>query len=167
MSTTIIERHVQTFDEIRRVCLMCHGLDLSGSELFSDKKEFELSEATRNVLRNTLSGSLLQLAIAVRVNIYQSSFDGLEKRKLPWWASWYYMDENQIKEADLKTICDKIIHADRVDKSVLPSLLSENGKMCMHFVGSHHGRKWIMDFPVDEFVEYLLCLLDEVENDNA
>lgn len=167
MVKTLIEKHVQTFDEIRRIGLICHGLELSGSEIFSDAKEFKPSDATLKILQQSLSSRLLQLAIAIRVNIYQSTLRGLEKRKLPWWASYYYRDENIIKEIDLKTICDKIIHANTVDKSVLPSSLLKDGKMCMHFIGTHYGREWTMDFPVDSLVEYVLRLLDEVEGENA
>jgi len=165
--TTIIQQHVQTFDEIRRLGLICHGLDLSSEEIFSDKKKTQPSVATRRVLETSLSSGLLNLAIAIRVNIYQSSLNGLEKQDFPWWASLYFSDEMKIRPINLKTICDKIIHANQVGKDILPSSLTKESKTCMHFVGTHKGREWIMDFPIHEFVEHILGILDEVENATA
>jgi hypothetical protein len=165
--TSIIEQHVQTFDEIRRSGLICHGLDLSIGEIFSDTKDVQPSKATQSVLKTSLSTNLLHLAIAIRVNIYQSSLRGLENRELPWWASMYYTDEMRSGPINLKTICDKIIHANSVDKSVLPSSISNGSKVCMHFVGTHNKREWVMDIPIDLFVEYVLGLLDEIERTDA
>lgn len=89
---------------------------------------------------------------------------GVEKKPLPWWATFYYKDEMKNRPIDLKTVCDKIIHANTVDKSVLPSQLTGDGKMCMQFIGLHQTREWVMDIPVSWFVEYVFGLLDEIES---
>lgn len=90
---------------------------------------------------------------------------GVEKRLLPWWASFYYKDEMKNRSIDLKTVCDKIIHADTVDKSVFPAQVTGDSKMCMHFIGLHHNkREWVLDIPVSWFVEYVFALLDEIES---
>lgn len=165
--SSIIEQHVQTFDEIRRIGLICHGLDLSSCEMFSGSQEYRPSKSIQRVLSGALSSGLLHFAIAIRVNIYQSSLMGLEKRDLPWWASLYYKDELKTESINLKTICDKIIHANTVDKSALPAELTRSSKMCMQFVGLHNKREWVMDIPVSSFVEYVFALLDEIESKNA
>lgn len=162
--SSIIEQHVQTFDEIRRIGLICHGLDLSSCQLFSCSQEYQPSSSIQRVLSGSLSSGLLHFAIAIRVNIYQSSLMGIEKRLLPWWASFYYKDEMKSQSIDLKTVCDKIIHANTVDKSVLPAQLTRDSKTCMHFIGLHKKREWVMDIPVSWFVEYVFALLDEIES---
>jgi hypothetical protein len=90
---------------------------------------------------------------------------GMEKRPLPWWASFYYKDEMKNLSIDLKTVCDKIVHADTVDKSALPAQIAGDSKVCMHFIGlQHNKREWVMDIPVSWFVEYVFALLDEIES---
>lgn len=89
---------------------------------------------------------------------------GFEKKHMPWWASLYYKDEMKNQSIDLKTVCDKIIHANTVDKSVLPAHLTGDSKPCMHFVGLHKRREWVMDIPVSWFVEYVFALLDEIDS---
>lgn len=89
---------------------------------------------------------------------------GVEKRLMPWWAFFYYSDEMKNQSIDLKTVCDKIIHANTVDKSVLPAQLTRDTKTCMHFIGLHRKREWVMDIPVSWFVEYVFALLDEIES---
>lgn len=162
--SSIIEQHVQTFDEIRRIGLTCHGLDLSSCQLFSGSQEYQPSRSIQRVLSGSLSSGLLHFAIAIRVNIYQSSLMGFEKKHMPWWASLYYKDEMKNQSIDLKTVCDKIIHANTVDKSVLPAHLTGDSKPCMHFVGLHKRREWVMDIPVSWFVEYVFALLDEIDS---
>lgn len=165
--STIIEQHIQTFDEIRRTGLICHGLDLSSCEMFSGSQEYQPSDSIQRVLSGSLSSGLLHFAIAIRVNIYQSSLMGFEKIDLPWWASLYYKDELKRELINLKTICDKIIHANTVDKSVLPVDITRGSKMCMQFVGLHNKREWVMDIPISSFVEYVFALLDKIEKKNA
>jgi hypothetical protein len=135
--------------------------------MFSGSQEYQPSKSIQQVLSASLSSGLLHFAIALRVNIYQSSFKGLEKRDLPWWASLYYKDDLKTESINLKTICDKIIHANTVDKSVLPAELTRGSKMCMQFVGSHNQREWVMDIPVSSFVEYVFASLDEIESKDA
>lgn len=165
--SSIIEQHIQTFDEIRRIGLICHGLDLSSCQLFSCSQEYQPSTSIQRVLSGSLSSGLLHFAIAIRVNIYQSSLRGFEKRLLPRWASFYFTDEMAFKPINLKDVCDKIIHADTVEKSVLPVQLTGGSKMCMHFTGVTHNKKqkWAMDIPVSWFVEYVFALLDELETE--
>lgn len=163
--SSIMEQHVQTFDEIRRIGLICHGLDLSSCQLFSGSQEYKPSNSIQRVLSGSLSSGLLHFAIAIRVNIYQSSLMGAEKRPLPKWACFYYKDEMRNQSIDLKTVCDKIIHADTVDKFVLPAhTTTSDSKMCMHFIGWHQKREWVMDIPVSWFVEFVFALLDEIES---
>lgn len=88
---------------------------------------------------------------------------GLEKIDLPWWASLYYKDELKTKSINLKTICDKIIHANAVDKSVLPAEITRGSKTCMQFVGLYNKREWVMDIKVSSFVEHVFALLDKIE----
>src|SRR5690606_1949398 len=106
----IFGKYRQDFGEIRRLCLICHGLDLSTSTLSSESSTWTLSEATNTVLQNLVSSTLLHLAVAIRTNLYQNNITGsdilLEN------SAWLYYDKELVeKPATLKQVCDKIIHA--------------------------------------------------------
>ena len=131
----IFGRHKQDFNEIRRLCLICHGLDLTTSSLSSPISRLVISENVEDTLHNLVSSNLLSLVIAIRVNIYQNVINQ-PNLELPD-SSWLYYDAKLIERpATLKQVCDKIIHADSFSNIVAPSgLIDPEYKIAAQFKG--------------------------------
>jgi hypothetical protein len=164
----ILSKHRQDFSEIRRLCLICHGLDYSTSSFSSSQPRLHLSENLESSLQNLISSSLLSLAIALRINLYQGIIDKAYL-ELPD-SSWLYFDEELIdRPATIKQVIDKIIHADTVVKPVLPSgLWKSDTKIAIQFKGTEFGKKdWTLNIILERFAEDVLRLLDEVEAQSA
>ncbi len=157
-------KHRQDFDEVRRLCLICHGLDLTSNVLFSNSTYRLSSESTERVFQNLVSGSLLNLAVSIRINIYQGNELEIESRRLSHCGFYYYDDELVGKEFSIKDVCDKIIHADTVSKACLPPEMLINNKLAMQFKGKHNRKAWTLDLSVELFTEAVLSLLDGLEN---
>ena len=157
-------KYRQDFNEIRRLCLICHGLDLSTSALSTEYSTWELSEATNSTLQNLVSSTLLHLAIALRTNLYQKSIAGsdilLER------SAWLYYDDELVERpATLKQVCDKLIHANTFSKSRYPkNLSSHEDKIATQIRGAEQSRKaWTMNLVLDLLAEDILTMLDEIE----
>jgi hypothetical protein len=88
----IIDKHKQDFDEIRRHCIICHGLDLTSSDLFSKPNDRKPSNKTKSVLHGMLSSALLNLAISIRINLYQNKIKN-QSSPLNTLAASYYEDD--------------------------------------------------------------------------
>ena len=164
----IIDKHKQDFDEIRRHCIICHGLDLTSSDLFSKPNDKKPSNKTRSVLHGMLSSALLNLAISIRINLYQNTIKNQSIPLNTLAASYYEDDELIYKETTIKDICDKIIHADSVSKSVLPSDLTrihveEKIHETIQLKGTKNKKRWTVDLCLDLFAEEILKLLDKIE----
>jgi hypothetical protein len=159
----ILGAHRQDFAEVRRLCLICHGLDLSSDKLFNDSTYNNKLNATKEVYQNLVSGSLLSLAVAIRINIYQGKLE--KQREFPiTHCCFCFDDEGRIHEDfKIKDVCDKIIHADSITKHALPSAVLGNTKMLMQLKGKHNGKIWILDISLELFAEAVLNLLDNLE----
>ncbi|ALS99314.1 hypothetical protein [Lacimicrobium alkaliphilum] len=164
----ILGKHRQDFDEIRRLCLICHGLDLSTSSFSFGLSEWTISESTSLVLQNVVSSHVLQLAIALRTNLYQKRIPYSDEPLAQ--SSWLYYDEElRERPATLKQVCDKIIHADSVSKNVYPKVLTEHtDKICTQFKGKEFSKgSWTMNVAIDVFAEEVLHILDEIEQNDS
>ncbi|MDO3381201.1 hypothetical protein [Gilvimarinus algae] len=160
----IFGKYRQDFSEIRRLCLVCHGLDLSTSALSSDLSTWVLSEATNSALQNLVSSTLLHLAIAIRTNLYQKRIKGSDIRLEN--SAWFYYDEELIERpATLKQVCDKIVHADTFSKSIYPKEFADRAdKIATQIRGAEHNRKaWTMNLVLDLLAEDILSMLDQIE----
>jgi len=164
----LISRHRQDFNEIRRLSLICHGIDFTTSSFSSDNCRLKITENLESALQNLISSSLLNLAVAIRVNLYQEAISN-PNIELPE-SSWLYYDKELIdRPATLKQVCDKIIHADTVAKPVLPEgLWKGDSKIAIQFKGVEFGKKeWTLNIVLERFTEDVLNLLDEIEAKNA
>ncbi len=164
----ILSKHRQDFGEIRRLCLICHGLDYSTSSFSSSQSRLHLSKSLEASLQNLISSSLLNLAIALRINLYQGILDK-KNLELPE-SSWLYFDEELIdRPATFKQVIDKIIHADTVAKPILPSgMWKGDTKIAIQFKGTEFGKRaWTLNIVLERFAEDVLGLLDEVEAQDA
>lgn len=164
----ILSKHRQDIGEIRRLCLICHGLDHSTSSVSSSQSRLRLSENLDASLQYLISSSLLSLAIALRINLYQGAIDkpNLELTD----SSWLYFDDELIsRPATIKQVIDKIIHADTVAKPVLPSdMWDGDTKIAIQFKGSEFRKKaWTLNIVLERFAEDVLGLLDEIKAQNA
>nr|WP_319491062.1 hypothetical protein [uncultured Desulfobacter sp.] len=162
----ILDKHKQDFSEIRRLCLQCHGLDLTSTKLFASSSGSGVSLETKSVLHSMLSGSLLNLAVSIRVNLYQDNFEN-ELIPLSSLAASILTEDNlEYKEITIKDVCDKIIHADSVTKPIISNEhLDKDHHVCIQFKGKHHKRFWTMDICLDLFAEHVLSMLDKLENE--
>ncbi len=158
----IFGKYRQDFNEIRRLCLICHGLDLSTSTISTSS--LKLSDASNVTLQNLVSSTLLHLAIAIRTNIYQKS---IKPSHTPLKRSaWLYYDEELVERpATLKQVCDKIIHADTFSKSIYPKgFLDYEDRVGTQIRGTEHNRKaWTMNLVLDLLAEDILVMVDEIE----
>ncbi|WGL17869.1 hypothetical protein PVT68_06120 [Microbulbifer bruguierae] len=119
-----------------------------------------------SALQNLISSNLLNLAIAIRINLYQETISN-PNIELPE-SSWLYYDDELIdRPATLKQVCDKIIHANTVAKPVLPPELWEgNSKIAIQLKGVEFGKKaWTLNIVLERFAEDILNLLDSIESD--
>ena len=159
----IFGQHKQDFNEIRRLCLICHGLDLTTSSLSSETSRLVISEAVEDTLHNLVSSNLLSLVIAIRVNLYQNAITQ-PNLELPN-SSWLYYDAKLIeKPATLKQVCDKVIHADSFSKTISPSgLIDQEYKIAVQFKGVEYKKYWTLNVVLERFVEDVLSLLDSIE----
>jgi hypothetical protein len=164
MMEEILDKHKQDFNEIRRLCLQCHGLDMISSHLFTSSSYKDPSDNTKSVLHSMLSSSLLNLAVSIRVNLYQKAIDN---RLIPLetMAADYYEDDKLISKAvKLKDVCDKIIHADTVTKPIVPGgLLESDVKISFQLKGTNRKKNWTLNLCLDLFAESVLAILDEIE----
>lgn len=160
----IFKKHRQDFNEIRRLCLICHGIDLTTSSLSSKHSRLKISDETEIVLQNMVTSNLLNLAISIRINLYQKSISQSNKELLE--SAWLYFDKKLLtRPATLKQVCDKIIHADSVTKSILHHERSHDSQIAIQFKGVEQNRKhWTLDIVLQRFCEDVLCLLDEIES---
>jgi hypothetical protein len=165
--TEIFGKHRQDYDDVRRLCLICHGLDLTSSMLFSNSTYKCASENTKRIFQNLVSGSLLNLAVAIRINIYQGKILGSEYSRLLHCGSYYEDRELICKEFTIKDVCDKIIHAHTMSKEAIPPKILGDSKMTMQFKGERNSKSWTMDLSVELFTEAVLNFLDELEKEAA
>lgn len=163
----ILDKHKQDFNEIRRLCLYCHGLDLTTTRLFSGSSCAVPSSETKSTLHNMLSGSLLNLAVSIRINFYQDNFENTLIPLSSLAASILIDDDLRYKEVTIKDVCDKIIHADSVTKPItLDEYLDNDVHVSIQFKGRYKKQNWTMDICLDLFAEHVLSMLDKLELEN-
>ena len=162
--TEIFSQHRQSGSEIRRLALLCHGLDLTSTNLNDGTSQFQVGESTREVLHEQISCNLLALAIALRVNFYQKKLISIANCDVRQYAGMYWNDELVLTKTTVKDVCDKIIHADVFQKSVLPNEMTMGAYATIQMQGSRGKREWTLNLCVALFCENVLSLLEEAES---
>jgi hypothetical protein len=158
----IFKADEQNYAEIRRLSLICHGLDGTNDTLFRESYECK-SEETKRAFRELMSGTLKKLAIAIQMNICH---DKLERKDYPVLTegSLYYLNYKHVsKNFNIKEISDKIINADSVSNDLISTIDFGNSKMKTMFTGEHHGEAWALYLSVECFAEAILGFLDNLE----
>lgn len=160
----VVEKHRQSFDEVRRLCFICNGLDRASSYIFTESTYTDPSDQSKSVLQNLLSSSLLHLAVSIRINLYQ---DIIENRPIPLetMAADYYEDDKLIVRCvSIKDVCDKIIHADTVTKPIFKNFpLEKDEKLTFQLKGSNRDKLWTLNLCLELFTEIILKIVDEIE----
>jgi hypothetical protein len=159
----IFETDKQDYGEIRRLCLICHGLDRISDELFENPSCDCDSEETKKVFHKLMSGSLKKLAIAIQRNIYHKNLKRKDYPILAGGSSYYVNYRHVSKDFNIKDICDKIINADSVSNDLIPTEDFGDRKITTLFTGEHHGEAWALYLSVECFVEAILNFLDRLE----
>ncbi|MFT6634211.1 hypothetical protein [Alcanivorax sp.] len=157
--TKMFSQHKQSIGEIRRLALLCYGLDVGSTKLKDGSSMLELDPLSEEVLHEQISCHLLSLAVALRVNFYQKNLMDLAKHDVRHYAGMYWEDEYAIVETTIKDVCDKIMHADIFSKSVAPHKFSNGAYATIQMQGTHRKRNWILDLSVALFCEKLLHLI--------
>ena len=141
-------------EHIRSLAITCHALDSQFDGLFNSETICGPSERTKDAYERLLSETLINLAIAIRVSPlskepeYTDGFGG----------PCGLFDAN--RSMTIKDVCDKIIHADSIRKPIEPG--TRFG--CIELRGTHFGKQWDFGLGLTIFSEYLLLLLDRVED---
>jgi len=164
----ILDEHKQDFDLVRRLCLECHGLDLTSNYLYSNTDDSFPSRNTSEILGGMISSCLLNLTVAIRINIYQGKIDGKKERLGLIEASYYEDDDLMLKQTTVKDVCDKIIHANSVSMTAFPFGDRSSGVLnTVQFKGTYQGKNWTLDLCMEVFAESVLRLLDRIEEGKA
>ena len=158
----LLGSHHQDFNELRRHCLLCHGLDRSADTLFTRSSYHSPSIQTQRVFKNLVSGGLLRLAICLRANFYQDLLDPGIMLSMEY-VSVYDDLELIVKPVSIKDVVDNIIHADSVSKEAFPRSWEGHPKMMMQFKGMRRNRSWTMDISVEHFAEAVLIIIDQAD----
>ena len=164
--TEIFSEHRQSYNEIRRLALLCHGLDLTSTNLNDGSCQYPIGESAKEILHEQISCNLLALAVSLRVNFYQKQLLNLAAYDVRDYAGMYWKDVMFIDKTTVKDVCDKIIHADVFSKSVLPKAVSNGAYPTIQMQGELRGRKWTLDLCVAVFCEKVLHLLEDIERKN-
>lgn len=162
--TELFSEHRQSFAEIRRLALLCHGLDLSSTNLNDGSCQYAIGNRAKVILHEQISCNLLALAVSLRVNFYQKQLLDLATFDVRDYAGMYWEDNMYIDKTTVRDVCDKIIHADVFSKSVLPKAISKGAYATIQMKGKLRNRKWTLDLCVAVFCEKILYLLDEVDS---
>ena len=119
------------------------------------------------LLHGLISSYLLNLAISIRINLYQKKIENVTYPLEVMAADYYEDDELICKEVTLKDICDKIIHADTVYKPVMPNGLLENDvRITFQLRGVNRKKAWTLNICLEILTVNILALLDEIESRN-
>ena len=159
----ILGKHKQSFDLIRSLAITCHALDLSGDHLFLTGTYNRKPSRTKEICDELLSTSLLNLAVALRTNIYQGS---LTVDTRDYFTHCGFLDvggEGNMTPVrfSLKDVCDKIIHADTIFRELLDEPSGPSRSVTI-IQGSYKGNKWEMSLSVELFCEAILNWLDGI-----
>lgn len=164
--TRMFSQHKQSISEIRRLALLCYGLDVGSTKLKDGSSMLELDPHSQEVLHEQISCHLLSLAVALRVNFYQKNLLDLASHDVRNYAGMYWLDEYAIVKTTVKDVCDKIIHADVFSKSVSPHQFSNGAYATIQMQGNHLKRSWILDLCVALFCEKILHIISNIDEQN-
>lgn len=163
----VLGTHKVSWDSVRRLAVECHALDSAAFPLLSDSILDDKAGKTRATYEELFTEKLLTLAIALRTKFYQG-IDAAETARYSLDCGLLYRIEGEVDqgpvEFNFKDVCDKIIHADSVHKSVETAHDAEI--TTLHGTEQRKGKKvaWRLGLSVTLFTE---CVLNWVAKNDA
>ena len=155
----VLGKHKISWDAVRRLAVECHALDSAAFPLLADSILDDKIGKTRTAYEELFTERLLALAIALRTKFYQG-IDATETRRFANDCGLLYNLEGNIENGPLeftfKDVCDKIIHAD----SILKSVESAHDAEITNLSGTEQRRgkqvAWTLGLSVTLFTECVL-----------
>ncbi|MCR4291094.1 MAG: hypothetical protein NUV86_12635 [Candidatus Scalindua sp.] len=158
----ILGKYKVSTDFIRSLTINCHALDLSAHHLLVGGIHSDSSLRTKEIYEEKISTSLLSLAVAVRTLLYQGVELLVECPNINC-IGFYKSERNNDKaRVSIKDVCDKIIHADSIDRE-FEEIENADPRPMTFIKGSYHKKPWQLDISVSMFCEYVLNWVDKIE----
>jgi hypothetical protein len=160
----ILGKHKQSLDLIRSLAITSHALDLSAEHLFVSGTYNNKGPFVKEIYDGLLSTHLLQLAVAIRTNIYQGLLEG-DSEKFVTHCGFLDIEDGEKERTvpfSIKDVCDKIIHADKISRELSDESVG-SGRSVTVILGSRGKEKWKMSISIELFCEAVLNWLDDVD----
>ena len=147
-------------DHIRSLAIQCHALDLQFDRLFNSQTICGQSDRIKSTYNRLFSTSLLNLAVSIRVSLS----DEPEYKKRDGYVSPAGLFDKGAPQKDgnfsFKDICDKLIHAERIDKTIEEGVVGS----CCKLYGTYNRKPWEFGLGVQIFSEYILDWLEKLDS---
>jgi hypothetical protein len=151
--------HKISFGAIRRLAVECHALDVSAVRLLIDTTVDDPS-GLRSTYEELFSEKLLSLAIALRTKFYQGIPSVGTEKYVSHSAFLLIADKELIKSITIKDVCDKIIHAESVERPLDDGTAQPMTKVR----GKQQGVTWVLHISTGLFCEGVLNWLASIES---
>lgn len=155
----VLGAHRVSWEAVRRLAIECHALDSTAYPLLADSILNDKGGRNRVAYEELFTEKLLALAIALRTKFYQ----GIDPSETAYYANdcgLLYRLEGEEESGPIiftfKDVCDKIIHAETIEKSVESSYDAE---MTTLYGGERRRGKivpWKLGLSVTLFTECIL-----------
>lgn len=162
-SINLLGKHKVSYDFVRSLAIDCHALDITAYTLFVDGIHAGNSSRTQEIYDEKLSTSLLHLAVAVRTLLYQGAESIAECPNISYCGFYESDNEKDKAHVSIKDVCDKIIHADCINREFERRINSDK-KPITYISGTHQKKTWNLDVSTSLFCESVLNWVNELEN---
>lgn len=142
-------------DHIRMLTISCHALDAEFDRLFNSETICGQSKRIEDAYERLLSANLINLAVSIRVSALRNE---AQYAATGFVEACGLFDDND--SFSIKDVCDKIIHADTIQKLPEPGVKGA----CFELKGTHWKKPWNFGLGVTIFCEYILLWLDQIED---
>ena len=155
--------HQISFDAIRRLAIECHSLDLDAFPLLQGGTHFDTTSRTRAAYQELLTSKLLSLAVAIRTKFYQSLVAESSIGFVLHSGIFFKEGEDDPENVSfsIKDVCDKIIHANSVERL----LSSSQDALITDFKGVQGKREWLLSISISLFTEGVLNWIEHLEEE--
>lgn len=151
-----------SLESVRELAIECHALDVDAYPLLWDSTHDDKAERTKVLYERLVASKLLGFAIALRTKFYQG-LDHKSTLALASFAGFLDRQHKGVATTDLftfKDVCDKIIHAESVERYLEADVPSPTTTLR----GTEWGKdSWELSICISLFMEAVLNWLDEVE----
>lgn len=150
--------HKISLGAIRRLAVECHALDVSAVRLLIDTTVDDPA-GLRSTYEELFSEKLLSLAVALRTKFYQGIASAGTEKFVSHSAFLLVTDRELIKPFTIKDVCDKIIHAESIDRP----LDDGTAQPITQVRGKQQSVTWVLHISTGLFCEGVLNWLSSIE----